>query len=241
LSETPWVKPAAMSGALGAGLMFAGDLLFFAHWEEMPIVSERIEELLAARRSLLLATTGDLRVSGILGPLSALLYMGGAWHLYARLRSSPRPAIAVGCLSAIGFALSGGYHLLWALYGTLLQFGNEHSAIPAELLLEAAATMAFVNEAVSLPLGLAMLALTLLIVTGRSDYPKWFGLFTPLLPLAVGPTFLEPIAATLDTPYGAFFTGAYYNAIMAIFFVFSGLVPRRGVGSMPPKPKTAGS
>ena len=36
-------------GFLGAVIMFAGDLLLYAHWGEMPAVSERVDSLLPVR------------------------------------------------------------------------------------------------------------------------------------------------------------------------------------------------
>ena len=51
--------------------MFAGDLLLYAHWDEMPAVSEIVDSLLPGRKAVLLATTEQLQISGVLGPIAA--------------------------------------------------------------------------------------------------------------------------------------------------------------------------
>ena len=58
-------------GFLGAAIMFAGDLLLYAHWGEMPAVSEIVDSLLPGRKAVLLATTEQLHISGVLGPIAA--------------------------------------------------------------------------------------------------------------------------------------------------------------------------
>ena len=81
-------KAMVLSGLLGffgAAVMFAGDLLLYAHWGEMPVVDEAILSLLPGRKAVLLATSGQLQISGVLGPIAAVFYLFGAWHLYIKL------------------------------------------------------------------------------------------------------------------------------------------------------------
>ena len=72
-------------GFLGALIMFFGDLLLYAHWRDMPVVSETILSLLPGRKAVLLATSGQLQISGVLGPIAGVFYLFGAWHLYIKL------------------------------------------------------------------------------------------------------------------------------------------------------------
>lgn len=72
-------------GLLGAAAMLAGDLLLYAHWGDMPEVKEAVHALVPARKSVLLATSTDLHISGLLGPVASILYLFGAWHLYLNL------------------------------------------------------------------------------------------------------------------------------------------------------------
>jgi hypothetical protein len=216
-------------GLAGALLMLTGDLLSYAHWQEMPRVEESVLGLIPARRSILLATNLQLKLSGLLGPVGAAFYLFGALHIYLRLESSSRRWATATALS-FGFAivLVGAYHALWSHYGIILQYANRQPAPPLLLLEAAESNMRFMNDAVTVPMMFALVVLLVRVAAGWSSYPRWMALVTPCLPLVIGPPLLTPIAAGVPTPYAAFLTGAYFNAVMVFYFSASLLCPNHG-------------
>jgi len=225
--KNSWRTYAGLLGMLGAAIMLAGDLLLYAHWEELPLVSEAVNDVIPARKSILLATPTELLISGVLGPLSAFLYLFGAAHLYLAFRSSHRiAAILITVLFGVGFVASGAYHALWTNYGFVIQNLNE-SPFPTGLLRNAHSYMEAMNTTAAIPIGLGSLLLLVLIVLGKSPYPRWMSVFSPLPWLGVGPAVLAPIAADLAPPYGSLLVGAYYNVIMLLFFGMSVMTLRR--------------
>ena len=234
--ESMVAKPAAskamvLSGLLGffgAAVMFAGDLLLYAHWREMPVVNEAILSLLPGRKAVLLATSGQLQLSGILGPIAAVFYLFGAWHLYIKLAVYSR---FWATLTAVSFGFSiiiaGAYHALWGMYGFIVQFANEQGLASLALLEVAANYMTFVADTVTVPLGLACLIVLVRTLLAETDYPRWMALLNPFLLFFAGGPILASVAINMPVPYGALTVGTYFNVVMMIFFMASVYSPKR--------------
>jgi hypothetical protein len=218
-----------VAGVLGAAIMLIGDLLLYAHFDPLPPVAEPVQASLGPRVAILLATPTQLAVSTLLGPVAALFYVLGAWHVYARMQvpQNSRWAQLAGALWALTFMFSGAYHALWGPFGLIAQLANVQSPLP--LFMQAESIMQLMLGAstlVALPLMVLMLVR---VGTGRTDYPRWTALYNPLLLYGVGVPLLTPLAATLPAPYGAVLLGGLYNALMLGFFSLSVLtLPSRG-------------
>tara|TARA_B110001450_G_scaffold220750_1_gene216392 strand:- start:637 stop:1380 length:744 start_codon:yes stop_codon:yes gene_type:complete len=224
-------KAMVLSGLLGffgAAVMFAGDLLLYAHWGEMPVVDEAILSLLPGRKAVLLATSGQLQISGVLGPIAAVFYLFGAWHLYIKLAFYSRFWAALTVVSfAFSIIIAGAYHALWGMYGFVVQFANEQGLASLALLEAAANYMNFVADTVTVPLGLACLIILVRTLLAKTDYPRWMALLNPLLLLFVGGPILDSVAINMAVPYGALTVGTYFNVVMMIFFLTSVYSPKR--------------
>lgn len=215
-------------GFLGAAIMFAGDLLLYAHWREMPVVNEAILSLLPGRKAVLLATSGELQISGVLGPIAAVFYLFGAWHLYIKLAFYSRFWAALTAVSfAFSIIIAGAYHALWGMYGLIVQFANAQESAALALLEVAANYMTFVADTVTVPLGLACSIVLVRTLLAKTDYPRWMALLNPLLLLFVGGPILTSVAVNMAVPYGALTVGTYFNVVMMIFFLASVYSPKR--------------
>ena len=125
IQSRPALILSGILGLTGAVLMLAGDLLFYAHWGDIPQYHDAIEKLVPARMSILLASPLQLHISGILGPIAAFFYLFGAWHIYQCIDRYSKAWAKVTCFAfGFGFVASGSYHALWSLYGLIIQFSN---------------------------------------------------------------------------------------------------------------------
>ena len=215
-------------GFLGAAIMFAGDLLLYAHWGEMPAVSEIVDSLLPGRKAVLLATTEQLHISGVLGPIAGIFYLFGAWHLYIKLAVYSRFWAALTAVSfAFSIIIAGAYHALWGMYGFVVQFANQQGSESLALLDAAASYMTFVTDTVTWPLGLAFLVIFVRVLLAKTDYPRWIVFLNPLILLFVGGPLLATLATNMAVPYGALTVGTYFNVVMMAFFLTSIFRPIR--------------
>lgn len=215
-------------GFLGATIMFAGDLLLYAHWAEMPTVSEMVDSLLPGRKAVLLATTEQLQISGVLGPIAAVFYLFGAWHLYIKLNFYSRFwAATTAVLFAFSIIIAGAYHALWGMYGFVVQFANQEGGESLALLDVAASYMIFVTNTLTWPLGLAFSVIFVRVLLAKTDYPRWIVFLNPLILLLVGGPLLATLATNMAVPYGALTVGTYFNVVMMVFFLASIFSPIR--------------
>ena len=215
-------------GFLGAFIMFVGDLLLYAHWEAVPAINDAVLALLPGRKAVLLATINDLHVSGLLGPIAAVFYLFGAWHLYIKLASrSPLWAGLTAICFAFSIVIAGAFHALWGMFGFVVQFANQHADESLILLNTASNYMAFITDMVTIPLGLACAVLLVRSFLGKTDYPRWMLVFNPLLLLLVGGPILDSIVVDMAVPYGALTVGTFFNVAMMVFFAASILSPIR--------------
>ena len=215
-------------GFLGAAIMFAGDLLLYAHWGEMPAVSEIVDSLLPGRKAVLLATTEQLHISGVLGPIAGIFYLFGAWHLYIKLAFYSRFWAALTAVSfAFSIIIAGAYHALWGMYGFVVQFANQQGSESLALLDAATSYMTFVTDTVTWPLGLAFLVIFVRVLLAKTDYPRWIVFLNPLILLFVGGPLLATLATNMAVPYGALTVGTYFNVVMMAFFLTSIFSPIR--------------
>lgn len=124
-----------------------------------------------------------LFVGHYLSVLAAPLYILGYWHLYCHLR-------AASVVGATVFLLLGGYSFavgaVWLGQRVFLALTVQaiDGGLPLNDMLE---TFASLNEPLINVLRLAVLINSVLwvwmIASGRSDYPKWLAVFSPIVML----------------------------------------------------------
>jgi hypothetical protein len=184
--------------------------------------------LLPGRKAVLLATTEQLHISGVLGPIAGIFYLFGAWHLYIKLAFYSRFWAALTAVSfAFSIIIAGAYHALWGMYGFVVQFANQQGSESLALLDAAASYMTFVTDTVTWPLGLAFLVIFVRVLLAKTDYPRWIVFLNPLILLFVGGPLLATLATNMAVPYGALTVGTYFNVVMMAFFLTSIFSPIR--------------
>ena len=162
----------------------------------------------------------DLVFDGsLIGNAAIPLWLLGFWPVYVALRPAGRAwALPPVLILAYAFSLFPGYHGAYALYASAFQ---AQAAAP-EPVAEVVATMAAQHHAyhdalldvigATAPLG--FLWLVALILSGRTVYPRWMVLISPVVaPLT------QPLIEMLPAPIGGFIRPAWGTTLYTVFFL----------------------
>lgn len=200
----------AGAGLVGALLMFTGDMLLYGHFGSGAEFINRYKTVIIS------ASTFRLYVAGAVGPVAAIFYLIGAYHLYLRLQPARAlPRIVTSLAFAALFVIAGAVHAVWAAYALVLR-AVAHGQANADVETGMRAYLDLVYrmaEVVGYP---AALLLLVLVLIGRTTYPRWSVVLNPgLLMLA------SPLVVFLPAPIGAPVVGGLFNLAFVVFFAFS--------------------
>ena len=200
------------AGALGATLLFLGDLLVFGH------LGSGAEFRDGAIRAAQLASVGQLYLGGALGPVGACLLLAGVWFLFSRF-NSPRTFLSnlTTALLVVFCVTVGSVHALWATNALLVKFcfGQTSSCVSALHSVQAYWQVIFF-----LCTGVGVLGFSLYawqVAAKRTSFPRLSALASPLLMFIIG-----PIGRVLPSPVGAVVVASSASISLLIFFVVMG-------------------
>lgn len=213
--------------------MLIADFLLYANFAPLPTVAPVIDAALASRKSILLAGPWQLLASNLLCPVVAVLYAAGAWHVFARFRGASRQWSAItGSLFALLATMSCVFHALWSQFALTVQHANRTGGTADSLFKAAHSHMQQTLDAATLVGAPLIIIMSVLVLSGRSSYPRWTAVFNPFLLYAIATPLLTPFANSLPTPYGALLLSSLSELTMAGFFLVS-LMTLRGFRSPP--------
>src|SRR5215831_15243631 len=205
------LKCSCLCGLAGAVALLVGDGLLYANFAP-----------LAARRVIVLASPHALLASNLLCSLAAVLYVVGAWHVFARFQiASDRWSKIAGVLFALAAVMSCVYHALWSQFALIVQHANQEGASARAVFEGALGHMRQTLNAttfVAIPLIVLML---ILVMGGRSSYPRWTAALNPFLLYGISAALLTPLANSMPTPFGALLLSSLSELTMAVFFAIS--------------------
>jgi hypothetical protein len=210
------IRIAGLLGLAGALLLAVGDqCLYFA-------AVSGADFMRGLRGIVAAAPTSRILFGAGLAPIAALLYLAGFWHVYMRLRTRhPRIAAVIAIGLALCLLAGTAYHALWGAKALAMKatLGATAIAQPAMAALEAqlhayAANVYLIAEIAGYP---SATLLAIMIALGRSDYPRWLALLTPVVPLVV----LQLILPYTPAPFGSLIGGSASNLSFALFFAAS--------------------
>ena len=219
VGRTWWL---GVAGLLGALLLAVGDqCLYFA-----PISGS------AFNSSILAVAAGAPIARALFGaelaPIAALLYLAGFVHVYAHTRAR-HPLMAALIWIGLALCILAGsiYHALWGAKILVLHASTFSAADTTALytqLHDYAARVYWISEITGYP---AIVLLAILIVSSRTDYPRWFCLFLPAVPFLL----LQWLTPFVPAPLGSLVGGSAANLSFALFFAVSLVLTRfRGTG-----------
>ena len=204
-------RTAGLAGLAGALLFFAGDMLFSGYFGSG-----------ASFASGMLATVQHasperLFAGGLVGPLAACLCIVGFWHVYLNIRPE---AAAFGRIMLVAFCLlmvaGSAIHTLWAAKGLALKYCSGQGPQCASLIATMKTYWSLANMQGEIPGYTGALLLAVLVVLGKTRYPRWTIVANPaVLIAAVSFAYLVP------APAGAILAGGGINLSIAVFFAVS--------------------
>lgn len=200
----------AGAGLVGALLMFTGDMLLYGHFGSGAEFISRYKTVITEASSL------RLYIAGALGPVAAIFYLIGVYHLYLRLqRSRVLLRLVTSLAFAAMFVIGGAVHAVWAAYALVLR-GVAHGQANADLeaVMDGYRNLVYrMAEIVGYPSALLLFALVLM---RRTTYPRWSALLNPgLIMLA------SSVVVFLPAPIGAPVVGGLFNLAFVVFFALS--------------------
>lgn len=210
------VQWAGIAGLIGALLLTIGDQCFYFAPVSGSDFLHGFHGIVASQ------PTARALFGATLGPFGALLYLAGFWHVYTRVRArQPRLAAILSIGLSLCVLVGASYHVLWGTKVLTIQATFDATAVtrPAMAALEAhvhdfAANVFLIAEIIGYPsAGL----LAILVIAGRSDYPRWFVLLTPAVPLLL----LQFVGPYVPAPLGSLLNGSASNLSFALLFAGS--------------------
>jgi hypothetical protein len=201
-------------GIFASMLLFIGDMLLYGHFGNASEFSKNIQ-IVAQNSSQI-----RLFIGGILGPIGAMLYIAGFWHIYLNTKQYSRFVsklilISLSCMMFFG----GTYHSLWTIRMLLFKYPMA-SVDNTCLFLESFNCYFKTIFNISLLIGyLGGILLAILIFFHKSAYPRWIIIVNPGIMLL-----LTPFMKHLSHPFGSIIFGGYINIVFFIFLTISVIV-----------------
>jgi hypothetical protein len=202
---------AGVAGLAGALLFFTGDMLFYGHWGAAATFKEGMNTVLRE------GSLTRLFAGGLVGPVAACLCIIGFWHVRQNIvpRSPLFGRIVFYALAAMMVAGSA-VHALWVPRGLAIKYSDTVGAYAPELIAALRRYWEIAYDLAAVPAYFGAIMLAMLVVFGKSLYPRWavlanFGLLS----------LLAPLAERTPAPLGAILLGGFTNLSIATFFLVS--------------------
>lgn len=216
-------------GIWGAVLLLAGDMLLLGHWGAAADFRAGMLELVRS------APVARIWAGGLLGPVAGALLVVGFWQVCQGVQvpagRAARAMLGLFMLFAVGLA---AIHSVWAVFELLLRTCVDGAAggAPAACQAQAEAVQAYMRLSLlglAVPGAMASLVLAVLVLRGRTPWPRWAVLANPL-PLVV---VLLPAFAAAPAPIGAVLLGGSASLLLLVFFVVAHASARSVRGGPP--------
>lgn len=194
-----------IAGIIASCLMYTGDMLLYFTAKPVASFQEEIVQIMSE------ISPERLQAGGLLGPVSAFLYMTGFYHIYLLVKpESNKIAKVLFGLLCFGIMYGGAFHTHFTFLGFIAGFGN------AELL-QLAENFAVLNYYFVLFPGLMAYALlAYLIIAKKTFYPRWVVVFSPIILF-----WFSGLVKHLPQPLMMLTAGGWSNMIFIIFFSIS--------------------
>ncbi len=205
----PAMRASAVAGLVGALLMFLGDMLFYGQWGSGRDALTRSFELASGMPA------ERLMLGGLVAMPAGAAYLLGLFHIHHRLKHQHWRAglgILTGMAAILVTALAT--HVAWGAFALAARSGSDEAA---RLIGHYLSFHFRIAQVIAVP---TTIGFTLLVLFGRTSWPKWSVAFNPGL--------LYVLLATgswIPGPFGAALVGGAFNLAFATFFLMSALAP----------------
>jgi hypothetical protein len=194
-------------GAMGSLLYFLGDMILY--FTTAPF--DKNMGMLGYAKLMSSFSIPRIMAGGFIGPFAAFLFCIG--HLQLTLAIKPKykiwTAVIIGIL-VCGEIIGGAYHTQFGILGFMYP---ESSTIGIGLLID---NISVFGNIIYYMLILGFALLSILIITGKTAYPRWFFLITPLVVV-----WLNYFIEYLPQPFYIIFSGGWTSLIYLPYFIVS--------------------
>jgi hypothetical protein len=202
---------AGLAGFAGALLFFCGDMLFYGHFGAGATFHEGMQRIV--REGPLVR----LFIGGLLGPPAACLCIIGFWHVGQNIapRSPVLGRLVFYTLAAM-MVTGSAVHALWVPRGLAFRYELQLTAYAPDLFGALRRYWELAYDLAAVPAYIGAILLLLIVLLGKSLYPRWtvlanFGLLS----------LLAPLASQVPAPLGAILVGGFTNLSITVFFLVS--------------------
>jgi len=200
-----------LTGVAGALLFFCGDMLFYGHFGSGAAFHDGMLRVVRD------GSLTRLFVGGLIGPVAACLCLVGCWHVRRNVVTrSPVVGRVVFVALAATMVIGSAVHALWVPRGLAIKYSDALAGVAPELVAALKDYWSFAYQMAEVPAYVAAILLLILVLWGKSRYPRW----TVLANFGVLSLF-APLAERVPSPLGAVLVGGFTNLSIALFFLVS--------------------
>jgi hypothetical protein len=195
----------ALLGILGSVILYVGDQVLYYE----PVSGQDYDSTL--RMSAV--AMNRLIIGGILGPISSMFSLAGAYLLYLLFRQQNKiMAATLGISLGAFFILFGAYHALFPNQGIAARLPDQFQATQLEMIRSYLGT---VYMAFTIPLLLWTFLLFYFVLSKKSPLPFWILVFTP----TVLTLLIFPLKDFIPYPLGSIIFGGWINITFVVFYI----------------------
>ena len=191
-------------GLIGAVLMFLGDMTLYYDKDDY-VNDGTLDPVINIMKKV---STKRLYAGGILGPVSALLYCVGYYHLV--LITDEKYALAgwiLFLINCLGIICGGAYHSHCANLGLIGRHNDKETLDEVLHFLDVQKMVAFGIQAVG------FVGMAVMIVLGWTVLPRWMIVLTPLTLVLI-----TPLVRKLPKGLHMVICGGWTNLISVIYY-----------------------
>lgn len=193
------------AGITGSLLMYIGDMLLYFTTQPIP---DREKDLLLSMGTVPLER---LVAGGIIGPLAAVLYIIGFYHLFLRVKKERRKTACWMLASlSVSIIVGGAYHAFFPAFGIVSSQG--HPEIIDHLL----SYTGWLGGFSFFLMGIGWLLFSVLVLQKQTSFPHWTVIVTPLITL-----WLNFLWKMLPQPFLLLIAGGWNNLVHTLIFAVS--------------------
>jgi hypothetical protein len=203
----------AFLGIFGSIILYVGDQVLYYE----PVSGQDYDSTL----KMSTVSMNRLIIGGLMGPISSIFSLAGAYMLYLLFRKQNKPVAAIlGISLGAFFIIFGSYHALFPNQGFAGRLPDQFQAEQLEMMRSYLGT---VYLAFAIPLLVWTFLLFYFVVSKKSPLPVWILPVTPTILILL----IFPLKTLIPYPLGSIIFGGWINITFIIFYILILVVARK--------------
>ena len=203
----------ALIGILGSVILYVGDQILYYE----PVSGHDYDSTL----KMSTISLNRLIIGGLLGPISSIFSLAGAFLFYLLFRKQSKPLAAIlGISLGAFFIIFGCYHALFPNQGFAGRLPDQLQTEQLEMIRSYLGTVYMVF---TIPLLVWTFLLFYFVLRKSSPLPIWILAFTPTLLTLL----ILPLKQFIPYPLGSIVFGGWINITFVVFYIIILVVARK--------------